>query len=335
MKFAVIGDPVAHSISPALHDAVFERLGIDARYDKIHVTNEELVAFAASLKAGKAGDGAEASRGVNVTIPHKKAILLLLDEVRGDALLAGAVNTVVREASVAPSGVMTGAESTEDSQTAGRLVGYNTDMAGLLLALERIGSGYKDKVVCIFGTGGAALGAAVKAAAEGAKTVRVIGRNKEKVAAVCARSCEKCENFEQFVTKVPDSRIICEAVVIDECGIPQWSVADADIFLNATPLGMQGYAQDFEDLGFLDALPKTALVYDCVYIPAETTLLRAARARGLKAENGLSMLVWQGLLADVHFLRAAGETRFTKAEILSPEMFSAVYQTLESVLNKH
>jgi shikimate dehydrogenase len=299
MKYAVIGDPVAHSISPALHATVFERLGIDAQYEKIHVTNEGLVAFAASLKDGISGGGAEALCGVNVTIPHKKAILPLLDEVRGDALFAGAVNTVVRED--------------------GRLIGYNTDMEGLLLALESIGSGYKDKVVCIFGTGGAALGAAVKAAAEGAKTVRVIGRNKEKVAAVCASSCGKYENFEQFTTK-------------EGCGIPQGSVADADVFLNATPLGMQGYAQDFEDLGFLDALPKTALVYDCVYIPAETTLVREACARGLKAENGLSMLVWQGLLSDIYFLCAAGETRFTKAEILSPEMFAAVYKTLESVL---
>ncbi|MDR0875522.1 MAG: shikimate dehydrogenase [Clostridiales Family XIII bacterium] len=304
MKYAVIGDPVAHSISPALHAVVFERLGLDVRYDKVRVRGDDLAAFVSRMKSGKdeGGEGGEgggeAPLGVNVTIPHKKAILPLIDEVRGDALLAGAVNTVVREG--------------------GYLAGYNTDMEGLLLSLVGAGSGYKDKAVCIFGTGGAALGAAVKAAGEGAKTVRVIGRNKKKADEVCMRTAAA-------------ANAIVAAIAYDG-HIPAQAVLDTDVFINATPLGMQGYSQDFDDLGFLDALPKTALVYDCVYIPAETALVHEARARGLRAENGLSMLVWQGLLSDVHFLRAAGETRFTKAEILSQEMFSAVYQTLERTL---
>ncbi|GHU65775.1 shikimate dehydrogenase (NADP(+)) [Clostridia bacterium] len=307
VKFAVIGDPVVHSLSPALHTVVYERLGINVRYDKIHVPKEELRAFAERLRSGK-GEGAEAALcGVNVTIPHKEGILPLLDEIKGDASSAGAINTVVRED-------WTAADRVGNPQFAARLIGYNTDMEGLLRALENSGSGYQNRVVCIFGSGGAALGAAVKAASEGAKTVRVIGRNKEKIDKICERAPTVL------------------SVVAESGYIPAAAVLDADVFINATPLGMQGYTGSFTDFDFLDALPKTALVYDCVYIPAETTLLWEARARGLKAENGLSMLVWQGLLSDVYFLRAAGEERFTKAEILSQEMFAAVYKTLENVL---
>jgi shikimate dehydrogenase len=308
MKFALIGDPVAHSISPALHEGVFERLGIDAQYEKIHVLRGELGVFVGGQKTGQGAGAAEVLDGFNVTIPHKVAILPYLDEIRGDAQVAGTVNTVVRED--------------------GRLIGYNTDMEGLLQALKCAGSGYKDKVVCVFGAGGAAQGAVVKAAMEGAKTVRAIARNQEKAGEICALAAEAAAVAAADAVEI-------QRVEPENGGIPPGAVADADVFINATPLGMQGYAQDFSDFGFLDALPKTAIVYDCVYIPAETTILREARARGLKAENGLSMLVWQGFLSDAYFLRAVGETRFTKAEIFSQEMFAAVYQTLESVLNKH
>ena len=305
MKFAVIGNPVGHSISPALHSAVYEQLGIDAKYDKIHVPEEDLGAFVDSLKRGQTEDGGEVPCGINVTIPHKIAILPFLDEISGDACFAGAVNTVVRE-----------------SRRSGcSLSGFNTDMGGLLRALQGLGSGYKGNTVCIFGAGGAAFGAAVKASSESAKTIRLIARNKEKADKACLRAEEAA---------IGNVRI--ESVELTDGSIPQEAVADADVFINATPLGMLGSRENYTDFSFLDAMPKTTIVYDCVYIPADTPLVSEARMRGLQTENGLSMLVWQGLLSDVYFLRAAGETLCKPDEILNQEMFSYVYKILETSL---
>ena len=296
---------MGHSISPTLHSAVYAQLGIDAKYDKIHVPEKELGTFVESLKRGHAENEEEKICGINVTIPHKIAILPFLDKVTGDAHLAGAVNTVVRG----------------EGANADHLSGYNTDMDGLLRALQCSGSGYKDNVVCIAGAGGAAIGAAVKAALEGAKIVRVIARNMGRAGTVCT-----------IASEASSGNTIVECAEFREGSIPAEAIADADVFLNATPMGMSGAGVDFTDFTFMDAMPKTAFVYDCVYIPAETSLIKEARLRGLGAENGLSMLVWQGLMSDVYFLRAAGETRYGETELLTKEMFEFVYGELEAAM---
>ena len=296
---------MGHSISPTLHSAVYAQLGIDAKYDKIHVPEKELGAFVESLKRGHAENVGERIGGINVTIPHKIAILPFLDEVNGDASLAGAVNTVVRG----------------DGANADHLTGYNTDMDGLLRALQSSGTGYKDNVVCIVGAGGAAIGAAVKAALEGAKVIRVVARNMSRAGKVCALASE-----------ASGDNTVVECVEFKEGSIPAEAVADADIFLNATPMGMSETGVDFTGFTFMDAMPKNALVYDCVYVPAETSLIKEARSRGLGAENGLSMLVWQGLMSDVYFLRAAGEKQYGEAELLTQELFEFVYGELETAM---
>ncbi|MCL2492907.1 MAG: shikimate dehydrogenase [Clostridiales bacterium] len=277
-RFAVIGDPVGHSLSPLLHRTVYkavdfyEKIGVQASYEKQRVTPEALAAFLSDTELD----------GFNVTIPHKERVYALLPEARGDAALAGAVNTVVREE--------------------GRMVGYNTDMGGLLKALQSFGAEYKDAVVCVFGTGGAARGIARKAAAEGAREVRILGRSKEKAEAI-----------------LPGAFL----------GMPTaQTLRGADLFLNATPLGMTGMTEDFADLSFLNGLPAQAFVYDLVYTPAETRLLAAARACGLRAENGLSMLVWQGLLSDALFGIAPAQT------LLTPEYYGAAYAALRKELTQ-
>ena len=275
-RFAVIGDPVAHSLSPLLHRIVYAKLGIEATFEKVRVAPEALAAFLAETELD----------GFNVTIPHKERVVAMLPETRGDAALADAVNTVVRE----------------NLNGVSRLIGYNTDMRGLQLALRNAGAEYKDAVVCVFGTGGAARGAARKAASEGAKEVRIFGRNREKAEAILPGAFHGTLSAE--------------------------ALRGADVFLNATPLGMAGMAEDFEDLSFLAGLPAHALVYDLVYTPAETKLLAAARARGLRAENGLLMLVWQGLLADSLFGIAPEQTLLTK------EYYDAVYAALADELKK-
>lgn len=309
--FAVIGDPIEHSISPLLHAAVFSRVGAAAAYERVHVRPDGLNAFVQGLRTGP-------YCGVNVTIPHKAAIVPLLDGLRGDALFAGAVNTVVRESAggAVNTVVREGAGAGGAVREGARLFGYNTDMEGLSRAVRGCGYDYAGSVVCVYGTGGAALGAAAKAASCGAKEVRIVGRGAEKTGRVAERArAAGAAKITVFGTKQASD-----------------AVSGADIMIHATPLGMKGYGADFEGLAFLAALPPHALVYDCVYTPAETALARAARARGLSAETGLSMLVWQGLISDTLFLRAAG-FEYGDAEILTEQIFKSVYNILEKELN--
>lgn len=133
--FAVIGDPIEHSKSPAMHNVWFEETSIDATYIPIHVSSEQLESAVAGLKTLGAS-------GWNVTIPHKTAIIPYLDELDELAQKMGAVNTVVRT-------------------TEGKLKGYNTDGIGFVRSLEEaVGSSHKDKPVLLVGAGGAARGIA-------------------------------------------------------------------------------------------------------------------------------------------------------------------------------
>jgi shikimate dehydrogenase len=258
---AVIGDPIAHTLSPAIHGIVFEALGVEERYGALRVPREELASFAE--RARESG-----MRGFNVTIPHKSAIIPLLDEVVGEAGLCGAVNTVLVRG--------------------GRLSGFNTDMGGLLESLRAIGHGYRGKNILILGAGGASRGVALKAAMEGAGSV-----------AVLARGPEKAEEIRALVRRASTCRVRAGEMTADAMSA---AAREADILINATPLGMSGIGADFDSLEFLDSLPEKALVCDLVYSPPETKLLRRAAELGLPTQNGLGMLIYQALLADELFL---------------------------------
>ena len=288
--FAVIGDPIEHSMSPLLHGAVFAAVGVEARFDVVRVRPDSLAAFISRVR--QTGEPA----GLNVTIPHKERILPLLDEVLGDAALSGAVNVVTVGKDPNPEGR--------------RLTGHNTDMEGLLLAVRRCGFDYNGSRIAVSGTGGAALGAICKAATYGAKEVSVFGRNREKAEAALARAAA--------LDREPGTE-----TAFSFRGAPEAEKLEGvDIFINATPLGMAGYPEDFADTSFLRGLPAGALVYDMVYTPSLTALVRAARERGLRAENGLGMLVLQGLLADALFFGVP------KEEWLTDGNFKTGYETL-------
>jgi len=283
---ALIGDPVEHSLSPLMHSAVFAKAAAAARYETIRVSPEGLSDFVS--QARQSGNLA----GFNVTIPHKERIVSLLDETRGDAALSGAVNVVTVVFGETRKG--------EHEIKTCRLVGFNTDMEGQLLDIRRRGYEYRGSRIAVFGTGGAALGAICKAALENAKEVRVFGRNGEKAEAALVRAAALVREHETETE-------------VSFCGMPAADkLAGVDIFINATPLGMAGYPEDFADTSFLDGLAAGALVYDVVYTPEETALIRAARKRGLHAENGLGMLVMQGLLADALFFGASPEEWLTE-----------------------
>lgn len=149
--FAVIGDPIAHSKSPAMHNAWFEELGLDATYIPVHVKPEE-------LEQAVQGFRVLGASGWNVTIPHKTAIIPLLDEVDEFAKKMGAVNTVVRQAD-------------------GTLKGYNTDGVGFVRSLEEVvGSNEKNRAVLIIGAGGAARGIAFAMQASGYDNITIANR---------------------------------------------------------------------------------------------------------------------------------------------------------------
>ena len=260
--FAVIGDPIGHTLSPPIHRAVFDALGLTDSYTALHVPRGRLADFIQRARTSTL-------RGFNATIPHKKDIIPFLDEVEEEALLCGAVNTVrIRN---------------------GKLTGFNTDMSGLLRSIREKGYDYRDSHVVIIGSGGAAAGIALKAAREKAAAVTIL-----------ARSPAKAGELRQRVLGIVP-RASLQTGSTDPADMAQ-VMRGADILINATPQGMSGVAEDFPSLSFLEHLPPAALVCDLIYNPPQTKLLAQAQARGLATLNGLGMLIYQGLLADEIFL---------------------------------
>ncbi len=271
--YAVIGDPIGHSLSPVLHRAVFGALRQRAGYTALRVPHGALPYFVATARC-------TGLRGFNVTIPHKRDILPLLDEVEPAAARCGAVNTVVRQGE--------------------RLVGHNTDMEGLRLALARAGLACRGRRVLLLGAGGAARAAAFMAAQNGAQGLHIMARREEAAQALAAELREELPQTQE--STAPATGITFAAMGPATLAL---AAAQADVFINATPLGMRGTGIDFDDLSFINALPAGALVCDLVYAPPQTRLLQAAQSRGLAAINGLDMLIYQALLADELFLGKA------------------------------
>ncbi|MDR0909954.1 MAG: shikimate dehydrogenase [Spirochaetaceae bacterium] len=255
-NYAVVGDPIAHSISPELHNNTFKKLDINEHYFAALIKSKYLNSAMKTFRAGS-------MQGLNVTIPHKLEMAKLVDELKDDAITSRAVNTVVKKN--------------------GKLYGYNTDMEGLKRALSKQGVQYKDSNIIVIGSGGAAMGIVQKAQDEGAASITIFCRHPERISRKAASAC---------MPQVQRFSILCDFAALREI----------NILINATPLGMQGYDSDFDDLSFIKALPKDAFVCDLVYNPPETKLLKAARAAGLRCCNGYDMLVNQALIADELFL---------------------------------
>ncbi len=233
--FALLGHPVAHSLSPAMHNAAFRALGLDAVYLALDCVEARVAPLMLAL--------AEAGGGGNITIPHKGTAA----GVVGPAGLGGtgACNT------------FWGAD--------GAIAGANTDPAGILHALQRRGvNGGRWLVV---GTGGSAR-AVVAAARTAGAGLAVRSRTAERASALCDHAARS--------------------------GIPIAHPAECDVVINTTPLGMQ--PADAAPLSLADA-PAARVVLDLVYAPGETALVRAAKARGLVAEDGREVLLGQGMAA--------------------------------------
>jgi shikimate dehydrogenase len=277
IRLAVLGDPVAHSRSPQMHNAALAATGIPAAYVRLHILPEELPE-ALRLLPGRDFIGA------NVTIPHKPAALALMDDVDPQARRAGGVNTIVIDG--------------------GKLLGFSTDGPGLVRAIRSdFGVDLRDLRVLILGAGGGAGRAiAVQCAIEGSARLVLVNRTFERAQALAA---ELAPEFRETRVTGPMTRL--EAVPWHDAALAR-QLPHIDLVINATPLGMASAPLEFRRISPIPVslLRPTHLVYDTVYTSGRTPLLLAADEAGARASNGLSMLLHQGALSfEIWFSRPA------------------------------
>ncbi len=256
-RLAVFGDPVAHSASPPMHNAVLKARTLELQYVRIRVTPEELPQALRNLTTA-------GFLGASLTIPHKQAALPIMDEASLESRLMGAVNTV--------------------QVVDGKLHGHNTDGPGLSAAIrEEFGIPLKElRVLILGGAGGAGRAITVQCALEGCPGITVANRKTEKGDALASE-----------IMTARGVKVDCIALSTLSSEALQSAVANCDLIINATPLGMK--ADDPSPLpdGLLTA---KHLVYDTVYSGGETALLKQAKMVGAKGAGGLSMLLHQGAL---------------------------------------
>jgi shikimate dehydrogenase len=248
--FGVIGDPIAHSMSPVMHNELFQHYGIDACYLQFHVKQKELKEAVRGLKALKAS-------GFNVTVPHKVAIIPLLDEIDPLAAAIGAVNTVVSRD--------------------GKLIGYNTDGNGFVRGLTEHVDDLKNKTVLMIGAGGAARALYFSLAKQGVRKLDIYNRTHDKAKQLISE-CPYQVASEVYEKKQAEERL-----------------GEYDIIIQTTSIGMSPKTEE-TPLG-VENLRADAFVSDIIYNPLETRILREAAQKGARTQNGLDMFVYQGALA--------------------------------------
>ncbi len=272
LRLAVIGDPVAHSASPPMHNAALAHTGIAAGYTRLHIRPEELREALGLLVP-------QGFLGVNLTIPHKAAALELMDEVDDHARRIGVVNTVV----------------VED----GRLVGFNTDGPGLVRALRaEFSVDLRDLRVLILGAGGGAGRAiAMQCGMERCERLVLVNRTIEKARIIAA---ELHPYFEDVRVSAPVARL--EVIPWEEEAL-RFQLANTDLVINCTSVGMK--RTDASPIASALLAPHL-MIYDTIYTAARTKLMLAADEAGARSANGCSMLLHQGALAfEIWFNRAA------------------------------
>jgi shikimate dehydrogenase len=245
----VIGDPIAHSRSPRIFEWLFAEAGIPGDYRALHVPARALAQTIAAVRRGDL-------QGLSVTLPHKQAVLSLLDEVSADARTIGAVNCVARGAS-------------------GRLCGFNTDASGCQRALEQRGRALRGARMVVLGAGGAGRAAAVAARDAGVEALGIANRTPATARALAAELGDGAQ-----------------AIDLDSAAV-QTALDSSQVLVNATSVGLSAPLDSPLPEGVL--LGPELVVMDMVYAPLETALLRQARAAGASCVDGLWMLVHQAL----------------------------------------
>ena len=253
----LLGDPVAHSLSPQMHNTAFELLGLDYTYlcfqvDELHL--EEAVRGLVACKI----------RGFNLTMPNKNKILPLCDELSPAARLTGAVNTVINEN--------------------GRLTGHNTDGCGMIRSLKEAGFPVKGSTITVMGSGGAASSICAQAALDGAEEIHIFARPTSRFwdrTLLLTESLNRSTSCRAFLHEQEDQTALLD------------SLQKSQLLLNGTSVGMHPHpeASLITDPSLLDP---HLTVADVIYEPRETRLLAMAREQGCKTLNGMYMLLYQG-----------------------------------------
>ena len=262
LLISLIATPIRHSMTPTMHNEAFAKLGLDYAYLAFEVDNS-------TLKPAVDGIRALGIRGSNVSMPNKQAIIPYLDEISPEAKLIGAVNTVTNK----------------DGK--GHLVGYNTDGIGAIKALEDEGVTVKDQSITLTGAGGAATAIAIQAAFDGAKELYIFNINDDVF-----------ENAKETAKKINDNTN-CRATVTDLADQAAFksAIQKSSIYIDATSVGMKPL-QEQSLINDPEMIRSDLVVFDVVYAPRETKLLRFAKEHGAKKViNGLGMMLYQGAAA--------------------------------------
>lgn len=256
IRLGIFGWPVAHSKSPQMHEAAARAIGIDLKYERFEVAPEHLAAEVRRKHA-------EGIDGYNLTVPHKQAVMSLLDEVVPAARAIGAVNTVVHS-------------------EAG-YVGHNTDAPGLVRSLLEAGVVVDGARVVILGAGGAARAAVVGLAEAGAEEIAVLARRPEQSVALA-------ESLGVHAGCPLEAAPLGEAA-------SYFDSATLVVQATSATLASSPHAERFAASLPIEALPPDAAVVDMVYEPLKTTVLARAEEHRLTIVDGLGMLLHQGAIA--------------------------------------
>jgi len=255
-RFALLGEPLGHSLSPALHKAIYRQLEIDdASYRTVEMPEERLRSFFTGFKVG-------GFDGVNVTVPHKAAVIPLLDEVDSKAKLIDAVNCINRDGN--------------------KLTGYNTDMLGFAYSLRQHDIEVNGGSFLIIGAGGTAQAMAAVLAEGEAKSISILNR-----------TAEKAELIQATVSSINDQ---VKVDVIDAEKLLT-RAATMNCVINATSVGM---SPDTRSSPISDELAAKLfsdknIAFDAIYNPIQTQFLKSAEQQGAITINGLQMLVAQAV----------------------------------------
>lgn len=252
--YGIIGDPVEHSFSPVIHNTISKAAGGGFVYVPFHVKRgEEERAVKGAYSLGV--------KGLNVTVPHKAAVMPYLYSIEKRAEAIGAVNTL--------------------KYTDNGYIGYNTDILGILYSLEKRGVYIKGKETLIIGAGGSARAALTLAVSEGAKKVIIANR-----------TTANAEKLKKRVLEFYNADI-------SVCGLEDIkNIERADIVIQTTTLGFgenEGLSPIYDKSFFTDK--KVSAVFDTIYIPSKTKFLEDAQSLGITAVNGFDMLIYQAAAA--------------------------------------
>jgi shikimate dehydrogenase len=268
----IIGDPVEHSLSPTIHNAAFEELKLDLVYIAFRVKREHLRGVAAGIRSLDI-------LGINVTMPHKMAVVKHLDKLETNARSIGAVNTILNDA--------------------GRLIGYNTDGLGAFSALKANGVNPKGKKLLLLGTGGAGKSIAFNAAQEVGELTML------------NRTPNKARKLAEALNKKLDKKVIGDKLTTKMIAR---ELKDTDILINATSIGMHPNID--QSLVPKELLRSDLCVMDIVYIPLETKLAKDAASVGAKVVSGIDMLVHQGAASFEIWTRRSAPIESMKRAVL-------------------